>query len=115
VPLALDAEVYPKELTLETARALEALEPCGHGNRQPHLLLRSVRIEQLSRTRDGKHLRFRVRAGRHAIKAVFFGGADCEGQLRSPLGVDLAAKLTVSTWDGDPAPELHVVDGRPAT
>lgn len=112
-PLVLDAEIYAEDLTLETAQALGALEPCGHGNHEPALLLRGARVEHLGRTRDGKHLRLRVRAGRRALKAIFFNAAAREDELRHGSGVDLAVRLKVSRWEGEPAPELQVVDCRP--
>ncbi|HET7036689.1 MAG TPA: single-stranded-DNA-specific exonuclease RecJ [Thermomicrobiaceae bacterium] len=111
--LTLDAELTRSELTLASARLLRRLEPLGHGNPAPRLLLRGARLHAVQPTRDGKHLRFRVAAERgRSVKGIYFGGAERADLLSAGRPLDLALTLKLNTWNGAVEPEVELLDAR---
>jgi single-stranded-DNA-specific exonuclease len=115
--LRLDLELPPTPAALSqaTADALARLEPCGHGNPEPLLLLRDVAVRWPRTFGDGKHLSFAIPFGpRQGMRAVAFGQGDREGELRRAERVDLAGSLRRDWWQGEERLEFHVRDFRNA-
>ena len=98
-PRRADLELRLDELTPDTHRQLEALEPTGAGNPQPVLLSRELAGERPVRSRDGKHLFFSVRqAGhRYASQAKWFNAPPgAEQMLEGPI--NLLYHLALDTY-----------------
>ncbi len=113
--LEIDAEVSGRELSVDTARLIESLEPFGQGNPAPRLMIRSVMIRGPKRTRNGKHLQFQVEtAGGMSFKAIYFNGGEELPQLLSRDPVDLVFELKIDNWNGRTQASLEVLDYRRA-
>jgi single-stranded-DNA-specific exonuclease len=113
--IMIDAEIGQPDLNLGTVALLSRLEPFGHGNDEPRLLLRDVRHRWEKTSRDGRHLLFNVVDDRgRGHGAVFFNAGNRLPELvRSPR-VDIVATLRRDTWDGRERLKLHVCDFRTA-
>lgn len=112
----LDAEVDHADLALTTVDGLAALEPCGHGNDHPLLLIRDLKPEGVRTSRDGKHLLFDVAdksGNRH--QAVFFGAGERRDELMACGMIDVAAELRRNSWKGRVRLQLQLTDFRPAS
>jgi len=94
----VDAVVGGTDLTLRLAEELGGLAPHGAGNPPVGLLVPGARIEGLGRTRDGKHLRCRVRADGTSAGAIHFRyeGAAEFGERR----FDVPLQLVVDSFGG---------------
>ena len=107
----IDAIVPGEALTLELCAELRRLAPFGLGNPGVNLLLAGCELGDLTAVGEGKHLRFRVRAGdrnRPAGTAIAFGlGAQLD-RYRRVGRYDLAFRLQENTWNGTSAPQLVV-------
>ena len=115
--LALDLEVSVAALTHATVDLLTQLEPCGHGNPEPLLLLRGVAPRWPKASHDGKHLFCTIPTGdRRGVRAVAFGQGERLAELRGAgrAGVDLAGTLRREWWQDEERLEFHVRDFRPA-
>ena len=113
--IALDASIGHDELHLGTVSLLSQLEPFGHGNEEPRLLLHSVRHRYEKTSRDGRHLLFHVVDGRgRGHGAVFFNAGDRLPELLATPRIDIATNLRRDTWDGRERLKLYVSDFRPA-
>mgnify|MGYP001205279286 FL=1 len=117
--LQLDAELHADELVPETARLIEALEPCGTGNPTPVFFMRDVSVQRPRLSRDGKHLLFDVVARNRTlvrrVGAVSFNGGERLDELASLQRADVAFTLRRDRWNGAERLSLDVVDFRPAT
>jgi len=101
----IDAVLPPRTVpTLELCEELSKLAPFGLGNPEVTMLAESCELRDLATVGDGKHLRFRVRAG----GAIAFGlGAQLD-RLRAEGRFDLAFRLQANHWNGTVAPQLVV-------
>ncbi len=114
--IVLDAEVPHGDLHLESVARLASLEPCGHGNAAPLLLLRGLDVFSARRTKDDRHLMWQaVGSDGKAHGVIFFGAGDRLDELVRYGRVDIAAELQEDTWKGNKRLKIHVRDFRPAT
>ena len=88
----VDALVGGDDLTLRLADELELLAPHGFGNSRPTLLLHHSRVKDPRRTRDRRHLQFRVDCDGASCRAVHFNydGKDdpVDGRYDLPLHLE---------------------------
>jgi len=107
----IDAIVPGEALTLDLCTELRRLAPFGLGNPGVNLLLAGCELGDLTAVGEGKHLRFRVRAGdrdRPAGTAIAFGLGSQLDRYRRVGRYDLAFRLQENTWNGTTAPQLVV-------
>jgi hypothetical protein len=102
-----DAVVTSEELNPDTAMALAALEPFGSGNPRPRLLVVDATLEDAAPTRNGLHLRCRLRSGGVRIGAIGFGmGKRTDIVESEAMPRPVGAQLRVDEWQGTIRPEL---------
>ena len=105
----VDAAVSAQDLTLDLAQELDRLAPFGLGNPDVTLLVPACRAVEPATVGDGKHLRFRVRQGRHdAGTAIAFGQGSQLDRVRAEGLFDVACRLKENHWNGTVAPQLVV-------
>lgn len=119
--LVLDLDLPLADLGYPTVEALARLEPFGHGNPEPLILLRDVAAKWPKTSFDGKHLFFTAagQAGtpvRAPIRCVAFGqGARKAEVQRPPTGrIDVVGTLRREWWQGEERLSFHVRDFRSA-
>ncbi len=111
----IDAEATAADLHLGTVDLLERLEPFGHGNEEPRVVLRGVGHRYAKTSRDGRHLILRIVDERQrSHRAVFFGAGHRLPEIERAQRIDVVARLQRDTWDGRTSLKLHLDDFRPA-
>ncbi len=112
--LNLDCEVDPQELTTENALLLEKMQPFGIGNEKPLLVLRDVKISEISLIgKEHNHARLTIQAGRQTLPGIFFSAP--EKVLRRKLldpdqPISIACNLELNRFRGKITLQLNVVD-----
>ena len=118
--LNLDLDLALSDLGYGTVDALARLEPFGHGNPEPLILLRGIGVKWPKTSGDGKHLFFSAQAQwgrptRAPIRCVSFGQGLRRAELvGTGVRVDLAGTLRREWWQGEERLSFHVRDFRPA-
>lgn len=112
--LRIDASVRLEGFDENLMRQLLRLEPCGEGNPQPVLLAEDVRLEEMPRIigQDRTHMLLQLRSGTTVLKALAFGMASREHELRMSRPVDVVFTPRLSHWRGRTQVELVVADFR---
>jgi single-stranded-DNA-specific exonuclease len=112
--LVLDADLPHTRLNLDTARALDILQPYGVGNEQPLFLVRGLQVRQYDvMGQDRRHLRINFATNRGTVRAVSWGAAERSRELLKQPLVDIAATIGVDTWNGQTRLHVDVKDFRP--
>lgn len=108
--LEYDAEVDVTMLTEALWEELQQLEPTGHGNEKPVLVVRGVRLaERRTVGVDGQHLKLKLaRAGQPPLDAIGFRLGERADSL--PDVVDIACQLDMNEWNGSRSLQLLVQD-----
>ena len=112
--LEIDCSVTPEVLTVHGIDALSALEPCGNGCPKPMLMMEKLQIERISMVGGGRHMRLRVRNGRHSFNAIYFGANPQIASVEPGDLVDIAFQPQVNEFKGERSVQMNVQDIRPA-
>jgi single-stranded-DNA-specific exonuclease len=93
-----DADILPREASVDLAVALERFEPTGAGNPKPVLCIRGQTPEGLRRMgADNRHLKFLL----DGLECVMFARGDEPAELPGSGGpVDVYGSLDVNRWNG---------------
>ena len=70
--LDIDCAIPPELLTISGIESLNVLEPCGSGCPKPVLMMANLTIERINMVGSGRHMRLRLRRGRHIFNAFYF-------------------------------------------
>ncbi|MBI4601117.1 MAG: single-stranded-DNA-specific exonuclease RecJ [Planctomycetes bacterium] len=109
--VVVDSELRLRDLSLEAVKELELLEPHGHGNREPLLLVEGAAVAGRPRVLggDGRHLAFHVRQDGPAFRAIAFQQAQWASRLERPgARASLLVTPRISRWQGRSEVELNV-------
>jgi single-stranded-DNA-specific exonuclease len=137
-PVLIDDALEPHEITLQLARELALLEPCGHGNPEPLFGSRGLILAEVKRlpprvagTADHLKLKLQVRGAQCAVHggdgsdaahraprtahgsaatfdAVFWREGNRAERLAPGTAVDLCYALEIDTYWGDESVRLNV-------
>ncbi|MBI3336714.1 DHH family phosphoesterase [Candidatus Peregrinibacteria bacterium] len=108
--LTIDAELSPRDVTLEFCEDLRRLEPFGQGNPEPHFLLRDISALQRRQVgSDGQHLQLHI----NNTASIGFGlGKFLPYTLRA---LDIVCHIGINNWRGVRTPQITIEDLREAS
>ena len=112
--LDVDCCITPELLSLNSFESLSALEPCGTACPKPVLMMERLQVERLAMVGGGRHMRLRLRQGRHCVNAIYFS---CSSEAASvALGdlVDIAFAPHINEYRGERNVQLNILDIRPS-
>ncbi len=114
--IRVDAEVTTREVTLETVKELEALEPIGYGNPKPVFLLRNAKLLYANKvpSYSGHRLVIRVQQGERVLELVGEGMSDALADLSVGIPIHVCFTAEVKTEGAIPVLDLQIVDLCPA-
>jgi single-stranded-DNA-specific exonuclease len=113
--IRIDAEGPFCQLTLETVRHIQSLEPFGCGNPRPVLCATGVRLaEPPKRIGTGdKHLSLRLMQGQTPIRCLAWGFGEFADELAAISGpFDIAYKPVINEFRNRQTVEIQLVDWR---
>ena len=108
IDMAINLEALSSQDMPEIFRAMELLEPTGRTNPEALFCSLDCPISNVSVTKDGKHLRFRVKAGQVDFPAIAFGMGNLVDNL--PPHVDLVYTFSENEYMGRRETQLAVKD-----
>ncbi len=112
--LETDCAVGPELLTMSNVQALETLEPCGNGCPKPVLVTENMIVERINPVSNGRHMRLRLRQGRHSIPGIFFSATAESASIAEGDAVDVAYLPQINEFRGERMVQMNVLDIRPA-
>jgi len=112
--LDADCAVTAELLTVKGIDALAALEPCGNGCPKPLLVMEKMTVDRISMVGSGRHMRLRLKQGRHYINAIYFSATPETASIEPGDLVDVAFHPQVNEFKGDRTVQMNLVDIRPS-
>ena len=112
--LDIDCAVPPELLTIRGIESLNALEPCGCGCPKPVLMMKNLTIDRLQQVGSGRHLRLRLRSGRHTLNAIYFSATAESASVQPGDVVDIAFTPQINDFRGERTVQMNVLDIRPS-
>jgi single-stranded-DNA-specific exonuclease len=108
IPVQL--EVTGKDISLDTAKLVERLEPFGEGNQTPLFCCRGAVLSGKKLIGNGKHLRLSFDIGGMTADAVYFGKGYLEKGLFTGDKVDIVFTQEVNVWQNTESLQIRVYD-----
>ncbi len=106
----IDYNINIENLSFETIRQLEVLEPFGMGNAGPIFSLQNVVISSLRTVGEGKHLKLTLEQDGKYIDAIGFNMGAYEQKFITQDVVDVAGSLGINTYKGKDSVQLIIRD-----
>ena len=121
--IQIDAELSVSELTMDSCRALQRIQPFGEENREPLFILRNVRIRKSTLCGQDKHLKLIIQPDSSAnsetesdpqteMDAIAFGFGEKVSIYSPGRRVDIVLSLRVNAWADRETLSLNVADMR---
>lgn len=96
-----DCEISGEDLTRDLIDDLALLEPCGMDNPEATLLLRNAQImDGRAIGGQGRHVKWRVRAGRQTFDALWWSPGEKADGFAAGQTVDLCVSPELNEWNG---------------
>ena len=112
--LDADCVIAPELMTLHNIDSLSRLEPCGNGCPKPLLVMEHLTVDRISQVGGGRHMRLRLRNGRHFFNAIYFSATPESASIAEGDLVDVAFIPQVNEFRGERTPQMNVTDIRPS-
>ena len=112
--LEADCAIPPEMLTLSSIQSLNVLEPCGNGCPKPVLVMENLQIERINQVGGGRHMRLRLRQGRHGFNAIYFSATPESASVMQGDLVDVAFTPQINEFRGERSVQMNVLDIRPS-
>ena len=112
--LDIDCDVPPELLTISGIDSLTVLEPCGNGCPKPVLMTTGLTIDRISMVGGGRHMRLRLRRGRHVLNAFYFSANPESASVALGDTVDVAFVPQINEFRGERSVQMNVLDIRPS-
>ena len=109
-----DCVVPPELMTMPNVDALKLLEPCGAGCPKPVFVMERLEIDRISAVGSGRHMRLRLRNGRHSFLAIYFSATAQTACISQGDLVDVAFTPQINEYRGERSVQMNVVDIRPS-
>lgn len=108
--LNIDMEVSLKDLTIETVRELEKLEPFGEANETPLFLIKNLKIESIRAITEGAHLKLRLKDENLQIDVIGFHLGEYADEYRLGDKVDIVGNLEINVYNGLESIQMNMKD-----
>lgn len=109
--LGIDCRVSAKDVSVESAKLLETLEPFGMGNEKPIFSLSDSRIAAISRVGiDGRHLRLKLQNDGKYINCIGFNFGDLCDTMHEGDSADVAFYMETNNYQGYENVQLNIKD-----
>jgi len=112
--LDIDCAIPAELMTLAGIESLSVLEPCGNGCPKPVLMMKNLTIERISMVGGGRHMRLRLRSGRHGINAIYFSADPQQTSIAQGDLVDIAFTPQINEFRNERSVQMNVLDIRPS-
>ena len=112
--LDIDCAIPPEMLTISGIDSLSALEPCGNGCPKPVLMMKNLTVERINLVGGGRHMRLRLRSGRHTLGAIYFSATPESASIQPGDLVDVAFNPQINEFRGERTVQMNIIDIRPA-
>jgi single-stranded-DNA-specific exonuclease len=109
--LNIDLKLRQEHVCEETIKELEALEPCGEGNRSPLFMVEGLKVVAVRRIgKDSSHLKVNLEAGGRPCAALWWGRGDAAQEIYPGQRLNAAFVLERDTYAGNGAVQLVLKD-----
>ena len=107
----IDKQVIDKELTVQSIRDLEKLEPFGEANKCPLFLYKNLKIDSIRSLTEGKHMKLTLKTdSNNVITAMGFNMGNRAEEFLIGDKVDIVGMLEINEFNGIQSIQFNLKD-----
>ena len=106
----IDAEVNSDDISFETIRDLEKLEPFGEANPSPIFMYQNLKVDSVRALSNGKHLRLVLKDNNFKYDAIAFNMGDKRLSIEIGNKVDIAHSLEINHFNNTDKIQFNLKD-----
>ena len=106
----IDAEVNSDDISFETIRDLEKLEPFGEANPSPIFMYKNLKVDSVRALSNGKHLRLVLKDNNFKYDAIAFNMGDKSLSIEIGNKVDIAHSLEINHFNNTDKIQFNLKD-----
>lgn len=106
----IDAEVNSDDISFETIRDLEKLEPFGEANPSPIFMYKNLKVDSVRALSNGKHLRLVLKDNNFKYDAIAFNMGDKRLSIEIGNKVDIAHSLEINHFNNTDKIQFNLKD-----
>ena len=112
IRLDADCEISMKDMTLDFAREIQMLEPCGTGNQTPLFVVRNVTVRRITHTKGGEHARLLLERDGICMTGMYFGMTAIQLGFESGDKIDVLFNLDINDYKNVLSVQMIIRDAR---
>ncbi len=106
----IDMEVSLKQISKETVKELNKLEPYGEANETPLFLIKNLKVESIRAITEGTHLKLRLKDENTQIDAIGFNLGEYANDYIIGDKVDIVGNLEINEYNGMENVQINIKD-----
>lgn len=107
-----DSELMLKDVSIDSVKSLQLLEPFGEANQEPLFLIRNLKINSIRTLSEGKHLKLSLKENKYIIDAIGFNMGELSGEYLIDDKVDVIGSLNINSFNGNENVQIILKDMR---
>lgn len=110
--IKIDKEIELKDISLESVKSLNLLEPFGEANKTPIFIYRNLRIDSIRALSEGKHLKLTLKDKNTIINAIGFNMGSYSEEYQLGDKIDVIGVLEINSFNGMECVQINMKDIR---
>lgn len=105
-----DAEITHKDVSKETIKELNLLEPYGEGNPAPLFAYKNVKVDSIRTLSNDKHLKLNVKEEHRIFSAIAFNMGILKNSIHMGDRADILCAIELNSYNGLEMVQLNIKD-----
>ncbi len=110
--IKIDKEINLKDISLESVKSLNLLEPFGEANKTPIFIYRNLKIDSIRALSEGRHLKLTLKDENTIINAIGFNMGSYSEEYQLGDKIDVIGILEINSFNGMESVQINMKDIR---
>ncbi len=97
---SIDLEISYNDISIDSVKELELLEPFGDSNEVPRFLIKNLKIMSISTLKEGKHLKIFAEYNNNYFDLIGFNMGEIVTNYKISDKIDIITTLGINTFNG---------------
>ena len=108
--IKIDGIITSKDITKETVKEIEKLEPFGEKNKKPIFAYKNLKIDSIRALSEGKHLKLILKDENLLINAIGFNLGHLSEEYTIDDKIDIAGVLEINNYGNKEIVQINIKD-----
>lgn len=110
--IIIDEVIDKKDVSIDTIRELEMLEPYGEGNKKARVLYKNLKITSIRSLSEGKHIKLNLQDDNINIDAIGFNLGEMVQYYQIGDKIDVVGNIEINKFNNTERIQINLIDIR---